>query len=81
VQSTCVIFSPTSQFGECNTHVEIGATWGWNMSPTCGECCTMGRDTLDQGNRKYLTGDVVVMGTRVYWIMVQYNLYVRVVGT
>jgi hypothetical protein len=27
-----VIFSPTSQFGECNTHVEIGATWGLNMS-------------------------------------------------
>jgi hypothetical protein len=31
-QSACVIFSPTNQFGKCNTYVEIGATWGWNMS-------------------------------------------------
>ena len=36
MQSARVIFSPTSQFGECNTHVEIGATWGWNMSSAVG---------------------------------------------
>jgi hypothetical protein len=31
-QTAQVIFSRTNQFGQCNTYVEIGATWGWNLS-------------------------------------------------
>jgi hypothetical protein len=31
-QDARLIFSPIGQFGECNTHVGLGATWSWNTS-------------------------------------------------